>query len=275
MPREAQSKRIVVDMGGTVGIRKLAKVVGYGNQGFAVLTPYHSARSGFVAKIPIDYKKIGEFNVAYDDIVGFDTEHRVKLSYHPDGFVQFSGETKGQVTSGRNEHSGEPKGIGLLTQPLSSPIRSGPSFGITAWGLGDFISHNASPQETDVVFGLEDMYFRGINPRQANAIVLEVFALPLRYWAGVRKRGSDYVLTMAFEDFQASRAAIEMKVIDLPNQEVLLAGFVSHTRVEFGSQSGWVLNGPGNRNDDGIGHVLQAFYPREVVPGDRESLDRT
>jgi hypothetical protein len=124
----------------TAGVRprKLTKVIGYGAGGFAVLTPYHQARSGFVGKIPVDYNKIGSFTIPKHDFIGFTAEDRVKLSYHPDGFVQFSGEVQGKVISGRDPSTGEPKGVGLLTQPLSNPILSGPSFGMTAWGAGRF-----------------------------------------------------------------------------------------------------------------------------------------
>jgi hypothetical protein len=36
--------------------------VAYKEGGFAVLTPYHSARSGYLTITPIDYKKAGEVN---------------------------------------------------------------------------------------------------------------------------------------------------------------------------------------------------------------------
>lgn len=80
---------------------------------------------------------------------------------------------------------------------------------------------------------------------------------------------------MVFKDFEASRAVIDLKVIDLPGQEVLLAGFVSHVNVSFPSESGWVLNGPGNRVEDGKGQVLMGFYPRPTtLTAGRSSLDR-
>src|ERR1051326_3354577 len=164
---KSQSKTIGIAIDGAVGARKLTKIVGYGAQGFAVVTPYHTARSGFLGKMPVDYNKIGPMKVPYDDIVGFTAESRVKLSYHPDGFVQFSGEAQGTVISGRDSKSGEPKGIGLMSQPLTSPIRSGPTFGITAWGLQDFAALDAPQSDSVVVFGRDDMYFRGTTPSRS------------------------------------------------------------------------------------------------------------
>lgn len=270
-----QGKTIAIRLDPAEPARKITKIVGYGAQGFAVVTPYHAARTGFVGKMPIDYKKIGRFAVPRADIIGFTADNRVKLSYHPDGFVQFSGEAQGTIISGRDPTTGEPKGVGLMSQPLSSPIRSGPSFAISAWGLHDFAVLPDAECGAAVLFERDDLYFRGTTPSEANGIILEVFAFPKRYWAGVRQRGRDYVLTLAFKDFEASRAAIDLKVIDIPGQDVMLASFASNARVLFPSDSGWVLNGPGSVAPDGKGHVLIGFYPRDTVLGDRvPSLDR-
>ena len=253
--------------------RKLTKIIGYGNKGFAVLMPYHRAKSGWVGKMPVDYKQIGLVRISRDDFVAFTAGHRVKLSYHPDGFAQFSGEVQGKIISGRDQNTGEPKGIGLMTQPLSNPIHTGPSFAVVAWGLDDF--EELREQDDAIVFELEDTYFRGCTPGTSNGWVLEVFAFPKRYWAATRQRGAEYHLMMSFRGFEASNAVIEMKVIDLPDQDILLAGFISHTAVSFKSTSGWVLNGPGNQNASGKGHVLVSFYPRDAVPlQESSSLDR-
>lgn len=270
-----QGKTIAIRLDPAEPARKITKIIGYGAQGFAVVTPYHAARTGFVGKMPVDYNKIGRFVVPHADVIGFTADDRVKLSYHPDGFVQFSGEAQGTIISGRDPTTGEPKGVGLMSQPLSSPIRSGPSFGISAWGLRDFAILPDAECGAAVLFERDDLYFRGTTPGEANGIILEVFAFPKRYWAGVRQRGRDYVLTIAFKDFEASRAAIDLKVIDIPGQDVMLAGFVSNARLLFSSDSGWVLGGPGNVAPDGKGHVLMAFYPRNARLEDGvPSIDR-
>ncbi len=100
--------------------------------------PYHRAKSGWVGKMPVVYKQIGPASISRDDLVAFTAGHRVKLSYHQDWFVQFSGEVQGKIISGRDHNTGEPKGIGLMTQPLSNPIHTGASFAVVAWGLDDF-----------------------------------------------------------------------------------------------------------------------------------------
>jgi hypothetical protein len=52
--------------------------------------------------------------VPADELVSFTVEDRAKLSYHTDGFVQFSSENPGRIISGRDPSTGEPKGPGGL-----------------------------------------------------------------------------------------------------------------------------------------------------------------
>src|ERR1700678_798174 len=96
--------------------RKITKIIGLGGSGFSVLVPYHKARSGFLFKMPIDpsVHAPGLHNIRLDDLVSFTADDRVKLSYHVDGFAQFSGERPGRITSGRDPNTGEAKGLGLI-----------------------------------------------------------------------------------------------------------------------------------------------------------------
>jgi hypothetical protein len=74
-----------------------------------------------------------------------DDRSRLKLSHHPDGFVQFSGEG---IVSGR-DGTGRPKGIGIMSFPLARPPRTGPSFACAIFGLDDFASGN--PHRADAL----------------------------------------------------------------------------------------------------------------------------
>jgi hypothetical protein len=254
--------------------RKLIKVIGYRNQGFAVVMPYHMVQGGYIGKVPVDYNRRGKYWVRYKDIIGFNAENRVKLSYHPDGFVQFSGEFQGKIISGRDPNTGEPRGIGLMTQPLSDPIRTGPTFGVASWGLYDF--EELSDSDDAVIFEPEDMYYRDCKPTKTNGFLLEVFVFPKSYWSAVHKRNLEYILTMLLPSLEAPYASFEMKVLDLPNQDILLAGIMSCVTVTHPSKSGWTLGGPGQRDISGKGYVLSAWYPKPAKLGlDSPSLDRS
>lgn len=84
------------------------------------------------------------------------------MSFHPDGFVQFSGENAARILSGRDT-GGEPKGLGVMFNPLFNPIRSGPTFGVSAWGLEEFDELEPSRDHV-ITFSQEEMYFRGCVP---------------------------------------------------------------------------------------------------------------
>jgi hypothetical protein len=93
-----------------------------------VTAPYHNQKKAFLCKAELDYQKYEQTislsktieNTALDD-----DDLALKISHHPDGFLQFSGNG---VTSGKNP-DGTPKGIGIQSWPLSSPPR-GPAFGV-------------------------------------------------------------------------------------------------------------------------------------------------
>jgi hypothetical protein len=240
---------------------KVTKIVPYAKGGFSVLTPYHNQRQGYLAKVPVNYRELGDILVPRSEVVGYSVNDRVKLSYHPDGFAQFSGEVGGKVISGRDEQTGEPKGIGLMTNPLKMPIWSGPTFGVVLWGLQEFEQLGAKDTPA-LVFEEEDFYYRDCTPETANGWIVEAWVFPLRMWSGVRKRGDRYVLMRHFEGFERYGATLELYVIPLPNQPVFLGVFAGRVGVSFDVPSGWTLNGPGYRDQTGRGRVLMAFYPR-------------
>src|SRR5215211_6850582 len=103
--KSTESTTVVLDTPST-GARKLLKIVSYSEGGFAILTPYHSARSGLLMKMPVDYSRKGEIEVASTDCTTFTADDRVKLSFHKDGLVQFSGENPGKIISGVDQFTG-------------------------------------------------------------------------------------------------------------------------------------------------------------------------
>lgn len=109
---------------------------------------------------------MGPRTIPWDECVGFTADDRVKLSYHVDGFAQFSSENPGKIISGRNPKTGEPRGLGLFTHPLSVPIVSGPSLGVTVRGLEEF--EKAEENEDLIILEPDDFYYRQSTPIAAN-----------------------------------------------------------------------------------------------------------
>jgi hypothetical protein len=255
--------------------RKLTKVIGLNGQGFSVLTPYHSARSGYLYKMPMDLRRLGERIVSWDEVVAFTAEDRVKLSYHVDGFVQSSSETPGKIMSGRDPKNGEPKGLGLLARSLSSPSVSGPSVGVQAWGLEDF--DEAEDDDGLVLFEPEDFYYRHCNSEDANTWHLAIYAFPIGVIPPLQLEGKIAVMLYQPHPITAGvpGAVIKIKVLCLEAERMYVGLYVERAIGSFPSKSGWTINGPGNYTQYQSGHVLMAVYPRTSIPsGDVPALDR-
>lgn len=167
--------------------RTVSKIVPYRDGGFAVVAPYHAAKEGFLFKMANPEELGGRFSVpAPAEVYRYTAAHRIKLSFHPDGFIQFSGENPGTMRSARGP-LGEPKGLGILRPPLSKPIVSGPTFGILAWGLSDFARCPVSERGV-VRFSQADLYYgRGARPASdPKGILVEGIIFSSLFWETVR-----------------------------------------------------------------------------------------
>ncbi len=247
----------IQDTSGTT--RKITKIVHHSDGGFAVLAPYHTARSGLLLKVPVDYNVKGMMAIPLEECIGYTADDRVKLSFHPDGFVQFSGENPAKIVSGRDPTTGDAKGLGLISNPLSNPIRSGPTFGISVWGLHEF--EELEPDRDDVVsFSQEEMYYRCV-PGTENGVHVEAFLLEPRYWSGVRGKQSAMKISLCVGMFEASGAALDLKVIPLRDSDTFIAAFASHVRIHFPEESGFTLNGPSESVKGSRKFALMAMYP--------------
>jgi hypothetical protein len=256
---------------------KITKIIGLNGGGFSVLVPYHKAKSGFLYKMPVDPKTDlgpGGHCVPYAECVGFTARDRVKLSYHTDGFAQFSGETPGKIISGRDPVTGEPKGLGLFTRPLTSPIRTGPSVSVTIFGIDDF--ELVTGRDDPLIFEPSDFFYRGTTPEEANAWILSIYAFPIGVTPPVRFRNGNPVLEAALEGLNPPWVSVvELKVVHLPAEKVFLGLILNRIKSSGGPKSGWYINGPGDWTMQQKGHVLMGSYPATItaVRG-RGSLDR-
>jgi len=249
--------------------RKLTKIVAYKTGGFCVLVPYHKEKKGWLIKASIDYSQSGTTSRHIGTGIKFSADDRVKLSYHPDGFVQFSGEVGGRIISGRDPDSGEIKGLGTLTQPLNNPIITGPSFAVSIWGLDEF--DLLPPDENACLFTSCDLYHRRCTPEMFNGYVLEAFIFPDTYWGATRGEDQQWRATLAVP-FEAHGTLLEFRMLPLAGQPIVLGLVMSRAGLKFKAKSGYCLNGPGGERIDNIAQGLWAIYPRpdnlELMPID-------
>lgn len=110
------------------GCVDLCKILMGGDGSYYVTAPYHPHNTALAAIWTLNYadqSQIASFDDALQIATLDDDQRRLKLSHHPDGFLQFSGTG---MLSGRNE-DGTAKGLGTQSWPLRRPA-FGPSFGI-------------------------------------------------------------------------------------------------------------------------------------------------
>lgn len=252
---------------------KLCKVL-FGQDGsYYVTVPYHPARKALILKQEVNYAR-AEQHLALDTALELatleDDDARLKISHHPDGFLQFSGRG---VLSGRNAITGAPLGVGTMTWPLSRPV-AGPSFALTIVGVQDF---ETTESARDVIaFSDEDL-----DPGpEDNGVVIEgyYFAVPMRRFLSRDWRGRR-VVRLA----HPSRGVLELPVC-LTDPSCDLPGFIGlevrTVYAEFPEPSGYLLStstGNARRNQQGelLGDALCAVFPASFadLPGDVRRLD--
>jgi hypothetical protein len=277
MPEKPDTKwTVAIQPAAGKPLYKITKIISLNGGGFSVLTPYHKARSGFLFKQVINpgmFDKAGAHLVTLTHSAGFTAENRTKLSYHVDGFVQFSSENQGTIISGRDPNTGEPKGLGIMARPFSNPATSGPSVGISVWGLEDF--ENADQKEKLIVFEPSDFYYRLWGPEQTNLWQLGIYVFsgvpPVRFDGDQAKM--EFALTSPLTAGVVG-SIVTLKTIRLEAEKVSLGLYVESGVGYFQSKSGWTMSGPGLWSLNQTGYVLNAVYPRGPIPVDqRPSLD--
>lgn len=157
---------------------KLCRVLLTSDGSYFVTCPYHRSEKVFLSKLRVNYanpsKRFRDPPIEYSIVD--DDDHRIKLSHHPDGFVQFSG---AGVVSGRNP-DGSPKGLGLTSWPLKNPT-AGPACGVTIQKPTAFMEADA-PSKEDIVFRGADLY----RSEKDNGLIIESYYFPAAWRRFVR-----------------------------------------------------------------------------------------
>jgi hypothetical protein len=149
---------------------KLCRILLTSDGSYFVTCPYHESNLVSLMKRTFNFPnpKARSNDAPLEYGLVDDDDHRLKLSHHPDGFVQFSGNG---ILSGRNS-DGTPKGIGLMSWPLSRPT-AGPACAVTILNPQAF--KKAGPAEpTDIIFRADDLY----QTDNDNGLAIELYYFP-------------------------------------------------------------------------------------------------
>jgi hypothetical protein len=143
---------------------------------------------------------------------------------------------------------------------MEVPITTGPTFGVTFWGLQGF--PQPPVRATDFVFDASEMYYRRSTPSNFNAYHLEGWVFGARMWAGVRGAVPRLSLSMTFQYFEGTGSNLAFRVLPLAGRS-FLAVMVTRIQVRFPAESGFVLSSPSDREDGAdTANSMFAMYPR-------------
>lgn len=258
-----------------IGKRRIFKILPISDGGLSVTVPYHNARAGCMLKMPLTETQTGAFNVDAGAMVNFSASDHVKLSYHSDGFVQFSSERHGSILSGRNRESGEPRGLGLISHPLSEPIQTGPSIGCSIWGLSDFSFWKPRKGEAALQFSIPTDYYDEPETQHeagfgaaSDGYAFSIFVFPTNVLENaVGPVATEDELDMKLPMNIYHRDAFFRVKLAYMSESVVAGVIAKPQKFYFHCASGFQLSGPGDGK-----HNMSAIYPA-VQLKDPISLD--
>lgn len=261
---------------------KLCRVF-FGTDGsYYVTSPYHPAQKAVLVKMTVNYAR-EYMEVPLEQMVDIasaeDDEKRLKLSHHPDGLVQFSGQG---IVSGRDAE-GNIRGMGVMSWPLDTPIR-GPAFGAVIHEVQYFERADHVKGES-CIFNEEELT---PGPRP-NHLVLEGQYFPPLWRRFIRTQPDG---TKAISIVHPAGAVVQLKVL-LPPERFAGQGFIglelyTHSNdpeeeddtenAPRSSQGTFILSGStGNlrQNEQGewIAEGISCMYPRPASMAVRRSVD--
>jgi hypothetical protein len=254
--------------------------VGFGGDGsYYVTTPYHPLDTAIAAKVRVNYARDQGLGIkqalegALEIAVVDDDEHRLKLSHHPDGFLQFSGQG---ILSGRHP-SGKPKGLGLRSWELQRPT-FGPSFGVGMY-RPELMGRQGKPDPADVVFDGDDLDYMRMPGHDFLDVRFAGHYFPPRFRSFVRPRGDGgYRMSIVNPE---SHVVHELQVV-LASKESALPGVIglSAEPMEMGIEGFSLSSSTGglrrsSLTGDLIGDQLVCLYPRptDLTKAHIESLN--
>jgi hypothetical protein len=242
----------------------LCKIILGSDGSYYVTAPYHPHGRALLGLITVNYAKqprIVTLSRGVELAVLDDDDRRLKLSHHPDGFLQFSGEG---IRSGKDPN-GKIRGLGTQSWPLHLPTL-GPSFALTFSDPSKSGRPTVQKQRT-VLFEEDDLELM----RPAGMVGLRVvgYYLPLGWREFVQRRAPNHhEIAIVHPNAQA---VLNLRVL-LGSKESSYPGLIGlqaapHGLELPGSDSGFILgSATGNLrrapNGDLIGDQLICIYPR-------------
>lgn len=164
----------------------LCKILFGGDGSCYITAPYHPLNRAIAARVTVNYAKTPEgfsLDEAEELAVIDDVDKRLKVSHHPDGFLQFSGQG---IRSGLDEQ-GKPRRMGVFSWSLYEPTL-GPSFSLM-FSNAVACGRPSAYKKRTIVFHEEDVEHLRLR-EDADGLCIVGHHLPGR-WREFAYRGAD------------------------------------------------------------------------------------
>lgn len=226
--------------------------------GFSIGVPYISIPSGLVGKIEYNYQNTNSIQ-PLDAERFFRVTRRVKLSFHSDGFVQFSSGDAKPIVSGYCSLLSKPKGVGLKA-PAPVKVSSGPLFGLVVQGLSSF---DVRDKEQAEIIGDEDLWYHpDFSKTTDTAYRLEFFMLNQEDMRKSYSENGNRYIQKELPFASRIKFLFKLRVLEFPNLPYGLGLIVSPISPDSSVDGAcYKVSGPGCNDGEGKYFGIFAWYP--------------
>lgn len=255
-------------------IFKILSVVATRDGSVNVFFPYCKNKDAYVVKRFHEYlpglQKMNKKDSVIKECV---VDKELKLSLHSTGFVQLSGQG---IISGIDPITGNAKGIGIFSNPLATPIWSGPTFGFDCWGLEKSFEVLTNKKNRDQYIILEkdrgDFQNRIFDETEPlNTYSLDFFIFPENANNFVYEHAGETFIDHVPKNYKHSPGTTFVyPVLDIINFKGVIGLFPGLVYTGFSKKidSGYMLNSPGGSENQHIKSdkvsMFHLFCPRNL-----------
>lgn len=228
--------------------------------------PYSKSKKGYVFRHVVNYKKGLSWGRITKEFV---ISNEAKLSVHQDGLVQFSGYPHNKIISGI-DLDGKIKGIGVKSAPLDNPISSGPTVGISCWGIENGFERKGTKNDTkkfNIIFEEKDFILEGDNG-EPNIYSFDLYIFPPGFNPTPRENEKGLWLSLPFPMYMHPNSVLPFSILNLKNLNNLVGvlPFKRHSSFSGKFEYGYTMHGPSElvRREKGkdVFEAIGCTYPR-------------
>ena len=238
----------------------------------SVLFNYCKAKNAYSVRHRFRYIP-GKSIVRKDEVIHefkFDLEvdMTAKVSLHQSGFIQLSG--KG-INSGIDEETGHPKGVGVFSRPLATPVNSGPTIAFSCWGVskGFELLGQRKPGVQYIIFKESDFIPRNNGLGKSNTYHLEFFIFSEEANNSIYEyEDAPYLNYVADNYIHNPGAVFAQPVLDLSffKGVISVCPFLGYTQFAGEHPYGYLINSPSGTDSlesiDGPQSMFHVICPR-------------